>query len=54
MSTKQLIIFIGMVAFIAFGVWLQFRINSTSKKMNGNTTRNSTNGLKPTLIDPIL
>ena len=26
MSTQQLIIFIGMVAFIAFGVWLQFRM----------------------------
>lgn len=32
MSTKQLIIFIGMVAFIAFGVWLQFRMKFDIKE----------------------
>ena len=32
MSTQQLIIFIGMVAFIAFGVWLQFRIKFDIKE----------------------
>jgi hypothetical protein len=32
MSTQQLIIFIGMVAFIAFGVWLQFRMKFDIKE----------------------
>lgn len=32
MSTQQLIIFIGMVAFIAFGLWLQFRIKFDIKE----------------------
>ena len=26
MSTQQIIVFIGMVVFIAFGIWLQFRM----------------------------
>lgn len=32
MSTQQLIIFIGMVAFIAFGIWLQFRMKFDIKE----------------------
>lgn len=32
MSTQQLIIFIGMVAFIDFGVWLQFRMKFDIKE----------------------
>ena len=32
MRTQQLIIFIGMVAFIAFGVWLQFRMKFDIKE----------------------
>lgn len=32
MSTQQLIIFFGMVAFIAFGVWLQFRMKFDIKE----------------------
>lgn len=35
MSTQQLIIFIGMVAFIAFGVWLQFRMKFDIKENEG-------------------